>query len=190
MMMCSTGLADCVQLMAQRKANFNNPDRNDRTCLQMARQAQGKEKKLYTWLIQNVPGIEDGHGQGRAWEDRRQGSYSVDARTAMGPRQHMKGQDKGGYAPQAAESHGEGKGRKGKRPRTEDAQKGGDASPWAQPQGGGERKGKHSRRGKGSQSSGCYQPQSYDDHYRPSSSWWSWYDREPDCSPVAGYEPQ
>ena len=89
--------------------------------MQMAGQAQGVGATLATWLKENVPGIRDAHGQVRGWKDRQQGSFSANARAMMRPRQHWKGQEKGGYAPQGAESYGEGKGPERKRRRREES---------------------------------------------------------------------
>ena len=57
MFACGTGLADCVQMLAGRNADFNQLDGSGRGCLQLARQCQGNGQVLAQWLRQHVTGI-------------------------------------------------------------------------------------------------------------------------------------
>ena len=114
MLACATGIADCVQTLANFGADFTHEDDNGRTCLQRAVNCQGNNQVLANWLRNNVDRehLPEGSGTGRAPEDKRRGDFSYAYRVAAGP-QHKKGeQDKGrgrGYAPQ---QHG-GKGSNG-----------------------------------------------------------------------------
>jgi len=54
---CATGLADCVQLLAMKRADFTKIDDKNRGCLQLARNAQGNNQQLARWLMAEVPGI-------------------------------------------------------------------------------------------------------------------------------------
>ena len=55
---CSTGLADCVKMLAEAKADFNKLDNHGRVCLQLARRAQGDNQNMASWLKDNVQGID------------------------------------------------------------------------------------------------------------------------------------
>ena len=55
---CSTGLADCVKMLAEKRADFNKLDNHGRVCLQLARRAQGDNQNMASWLKDNVQGID------------------------------------------------------------------------------------------------------------------------------------
>ena len=77
-------------------------DKHGRGCLQLARQGcQGDKQVLANWLMQNVPGIQDTYGKGRAGKDKKRGQWS------SGYRQDEK--VKQGYQPQTG-ANGGGKG--------------------------------------------------------------------------------
>jgi hypothetical protein len=54
---CATGLADCVIMLHGKGADLKKVDKWKRGCLQLARNCQGKNQKLATWLEEKVPGI-------------------------------------------------------------------------------------------------------------------------------------
>ena len=85
MLACSTGLSDCVQLLAMKKADFTKFDDNGRGCLQLAMNAQGDGQRLATWLKDNVPGIPSSDGKGRENTDKARGMFSSSFRQYSGP---------------------------------------------------------------------------------------------------------
>ena len=84
--LCATGVADCVRLLVEKRADMSQEDYNGRGCLQLARNCQGKEQHLATWLIQHVPKIQDTSGKGRAKGEMTRGQVSNFLRTRAGPR--------------------------------------------------------------------------------------------------------
>ena len=73
MLACSTGLADCVKLLAMKNADFTKFDDNGRGCLQLAWNSQGPQRRLARWLEKTVPDIPSSCGRshrpksGLAW---------------------------------------------------------------------------------------------------------------------------
>ena len=112
---CATGLADCVQYLANHRARFDRLDNKNRGCLQRCRQCQGKGQTLATWLLNNnVKGLVDSHGKGRDWEDRSSGQFTQQFRAMTGPKANTsKWEGKGNEPHQghAGNGNGEGKGK-------------------------------------------------------------------------------
>ena len=75
MLACSTGLADCVQFLAMKKADFTKLDYNGRGCLQLAMNSQGDGQVLASWLTENVPDIPSSDGKGRDKADKYRGWF-------------------------------------------------------------------------------------------------------------------
>ena len=86
MLLCSTGLADCVMLLADLGANFGFTDDSLRGCWQLASNAQGDNQKLATWLKWRFPELQWTYGQGRRREDKSRGEGSERYRNQTGPR--------------------------------------------------------------------------------------------------------
>ena len=80
---CSTGIADCVQELARRKADFSKLDHKGRGCLQLAEQCQGDGQSLAVWRRGNVKDLPDTDKQGRAPHEKRKGSVSSGIRYNM-----------------------------------------------------------------------------------------------------------
>ena len=99
---CGSGLADCVQLLAQKRAVFTKLDASGRGCLQRAQNAQGKGQVLATWLLENVPDIPSTNAKGRDKAQKTTGQFSKQYRTETGP--NHKGRkskrESKGYQPQ------------------------------------------------------------------------------------------
>ena len=99
---CGSGLADCVQLLAQKRADFTKLDGKGRGCLQRAQNVQGKGQVLAKWLLENVPGIPSSKAKGRDKAQKTTGHFSKQYRGATGPDhkgRNSKGESKG-YQPQ------------------------------------------------------------------------------------------
>ena len=95
MLAAGSALADCVKAFAVRNADLTKQDKEKRGCLQLARQAQGKNESLGTWLRDNNETVPDSCGKGRAKENQRRGQFSQFFRKASGPA-HCKGNSGGG----------------------------------------------------------------------------------------------
>ena len=91
---CDSGLADCVQLLAQKRADFTKLDANGRGCLQRAQNAQGKAQVLAKWLVANVPGIPSTNAKGRDKAQKTSGEFSKIYRNETG-HMHKGGKGKG-----------------------------------------------------------------------------------------------
>ena len=59
---CSSGMADCVTYLAIHGADMTVEDDNNRGCLQLARQVQGNNQTLATWLKKKYPRLQDTNG--------------------------------------------------------------------------------------------------------------------------------
>ena len=95
MLAAGSALSDCVKALTERNADLTLLDRSQRGCLQLARQSQGKNESLGTWLRDNNETVPDSWGKGRAKEDQRRGQFSQSFRKASGPA-HYKGKSGGG----------------------------------------------------------------------------------------------
>ena len=73
---CSTGLADCVQLLVQNRANVNILDGKGRSCFQLASNCQGNGQILATWLEKNTENLDKSTGEGRTNENKCRGEFS------------------------------------------------------------------------------------------------------------------
>ena len=76
MLAAGSALADCVKLLAEKRADFTQLDNDKRGCLQLAEQAQGKCEMLAHWLKENVRNIPSNDGKWRAKPDRSRGEFS------------------------------------------------------------------------------------------------------------------
>ena len=107
--LCATGVADCVRLLVEKRADMSQEDYNGRGCLQLAKNSQGKKQTLATWLKQHAPAIPETSGKGRAKGEMTRGQVSNFLRTRAGPR-HNKSSNSTernkGYKPQHGKRRG------------------------------------------------------------------------------------
>ena len=82
---CSTGLADVVVELAERRADMNVVDDNRRGCLQLARSAQGKNQPLAQWLRENTRAMNTA-GWGREVGEKQTGRVSSTYRSSLSPK--------------------------------------------------------------------------------------------------------
>ena len=82
---CSTGLADVVMELAERRADMNVVDDNGRGCLQSATNAQGTNQPLAKWLRQNTTAWNTA-GKGRAGWEKQTGHHSSTYRWSLSPK--------------------------------------------------------------------------------------------------------
>ena len=85
MLAAGSALADCVKLLAEKKADLTKLDNDKRGCLQLAEQVQGNSQTLASWLKENVRNIPSTDGKGRAKADRSRGQFSQNYRLDTGP---------------------------------------------------------------------------------------------------------
>ena len=89
-----------MKLLAERRADFRKLDNRNRSCLQLARNCQGENRVLATWILENVTGIEETYAKGRAQEENGRGSWSYEVRSLTGPdHKAWKGHSKGSSSP-------------------------------------------------------------------------------------------
>ena len=77
MFLCSTGCADCIQLLAEHRADFTKIDYHGRGCLQLAQQNQSENKVAYHWLMKNMPGLPKTNAKGRAMAEKCRGAGAI-----------------------------------------------------------------------------------------------------------------
>ena len=110
-MAASTGVTDCVMLLANSGADMYFEDGNQRGALQLGMQCQGKNQPLKRWLRAKYPDLELTHGKGRAPEYKCRGTRSYIARCTTGPI-HFKGKGNWrqytGYQPHGGKGQSDG----------------------------------------------------------------------------------
>ena len=99
--LCGSGVADCVQLLVQRRADTAIQDHRGRGVLQLAQQSQGLSQMLAVWLQGFLPAdkLPITNGKGRPPEEKQRGRFSYHFRGVTGPN-HRKGDGVKGNTPQ------------------------------------------------------------------------------------------
>ena len=99
--LCGSGVADCVQLLVQRRADATIQDHRGRGVLQLAQQSQGLSQILAVWLQGFLPAdkLPITNGKGRPPGEKQRGRFSIEYRKMTRPN-HRKGEGVKGYTPQ------------------------------------------------------------------------------------------
>ena len=84
--LCGSGVADCVQFLVQKGADTAISDRKGRGALQLARNCQGKNQKLASWLMNYVPCLPETSGPSRKAGVKHRGKFSYMFRKKTGCR--------------------------------------------------------------------------------------------------------